>query len=235
MKCVILQPFYIPWRGYFHQIYKADAFVFFDDVQYEKRGWINRNRIKTAHGTKWLSIPVANKNSIIENTPICEIEIDRTQKDWREKHLKTIRQSYGKAPFFSKYETLLTEFYRRDQRFLADSTINLTIHLARELGIEKTKFYRASDFQATGRKTDRLLCLLEKLGATHYITGAAARSYIEPEKFTEAGIALEYMIYDYAEYEQFYPPFDASVSILDLLFMKGAAAGKYIWANEPEN
>ena len=229
MKCVILQPFYIPWRGYFHQIQKADIFIFFDDVQYEKRGWCSRNRIKTANGTQWLSIPVLNKGSIIQNTPINEIEIDKSQNLWREKHRKTLRQSYGKAPFFAKYEQLLSDFYERDDQLLADLTIDLTVALARELGIEKTKFRRASEFAASGVKTGRLLFLLEKIGATHYITGAAAKSYIEEEKFKEAKIELEYMSYDYPEYEQFYPPFDGRVSILDTLFMKGGEAGKYIW------
>ncbi|MCY7375352.1 MAG: WbqC family protein [Pyrinomonadaceae bacterium] len=232
MKCVILQPFCIPWRGYFHQIQKADAFIFYDDVQYEKRGWCSRNRIKTANGRQWLSIPVLNKGSIIQGIPINEIEIDGTQNDWREKHRKTLRLSYEKAPFFSKYELLLTDFYKRDDRFLADLTIDLTIALARELGIEKTKFYRASEFGASGRKTDRLLFLLDKIGATHYITGAAAESYIETEKFDRAGINFEYMTYDYPEYKQFYPPFDGAVSILDLLFMTGGKAGKYIWNTE---
>lgn len=229
MKCVILQPFYIPWRGYFHQIQKADVFVFFDDVQYEKRGWCNRNRIKTANGLTWLSIPVLNKGSIVQNTPINEIEIDKSRSVWREKHWKTLQQSYRKTPYFSKYEQLLTDFYERDNKFLAELTIDLTIALARELGIEKTRFRRASEFAASGVKTDRLLFLLNKVGATHYITGAAAKDYIEEEKFAEAGIELEYMTYDYPEYEQLYPPFDGRVSILDLLFMKGGDAGKYIW------
>ncbi|MCY7348728.1 MAG: WbqC family protein [Pyrinomonadaceae bacterium] len=229
MKCVILQPFYIPWRGYFHQIQQADVFIFYDDVQYEKRGWCSRNRVKTANGVQWLSIPVLNKNSIVRGVPINEIEIDRSQNNWREKHQKTLRQSYGKAPFFSKYELFLTEFYERNDKFLADLTIDLTIALARELGIEKTKFYRASAFGASGRKTDRLLFLLNAVGATDYITGAAAKNYIEAEKFAEARINLEYMIYDYPEYEQLYSPFDGQVSILDLLFMKGTETGKYIW------
>jgi len=229
MKCVILQPFYIPWRGYFHQIQKADVFIFFDDVQYEKRGWCNRNRIKTANGTRWLSIPVLNKDSIVQNIPINGIEIDKSQSIWREKHWKTLRQSYGKAPYFSRYEQLLTDFYERDDKFLSELTIDLTIALARELGIEKTQFRRASEFAANGVKTDRLLFLLNKIGATRYITGAAAKDYIEEEKFAEAGIELEYMTYDYPEYDQFYPPFDGRVSILDTLFMKGNAAGKYIW------
>lgn len=232
MKCVILQPFYIAWRGYFDQIRQADVFIFYDDVQFEKRGWCNRNRIKTAHGAKWLSIPVLNKGAIVKNIPINEIEIDRTQIDWREKHLKTLRQTYRQAPFFAEYEPLLEKFYARSDKFMADLTIDLTIALARELKIEKTKFRRASEFGANGKKTDRLLFLLDKVGATHYITGAAAKNYIEPEKFAEAGIRLEYMSYDYPEYEQLYPPFDGQVSILDLLFMTGGEAGKYIWNAE---
>lgn len=230
MKCVILQPSYIPWRGYFHQIQKADTFIFYDDVQYETRGWRNRNLVKTPNGLRWLSIPVLNKGSIANATPINEILIDRTQNNWREKHWKTLRQSYKKAPFFNRYEKLLTEFYCRDYNFLADFTIDFTIALARELGIEKTVFHRSSNFPAQGEKTDRLLSLLKIVGATHYITGAAAKNYLEEEKFAHAGIALEYMVYDYPEYEQLYPPFDARVSILDLLFMTGKEAPKYIRA-----
>jgi hypothetical protein len=230
-----LQPFYIPWRGYFHQIQKADVFVFFDDVQYEKRGWCSRNRIKTANGLKWLSIPVLNKGSIVQNTPINEIETDKSQSVWREKHWKTLQQSYRKAPFFNKYERLLTEFYERDDKFLAELTIDLTVALARELGIEKTQFRRASEFAANGVKTDRLLFLLNEIGATHYITGAAAKNYIEEEKFAEAGIEIEYMTYDYPEYEQLYPPFDGRVSILDTLFMKGGDAGNYIWNTDKQS
>lgn len=229
MKCVILQPFYIPWRGYFHQINCADTFIFYDDAQYEKHGWCNRNRIKTANGTQWLSIPVVNKGSIVKSIPINEIKIDETQNNWREKHWKTLAQSYRKAPFFSKYESLLLNLYARNDKFLADLTIDLTIALARELGIEKTKFRRASEFAAGGRKTDRLLVLLNAVGATDYITGAAAKNYIETEKFAEAEINLEYMTYDYPEYEQLYPPFNGQVSVLDLLFMTGGEAGKYIW------
>jgi len=229
MKCVILQPSYIPWRGYFHQIQKADTFIFYDDVQYETRGWRNRNRVKTPNGAKWLSIPVLNKGSMVNETPINEILIDPTQNNWQEKHWKTVRQSYQKAPFFFQYEKLLAEFYCKKYDYLADFTIDFTIALARELGIEKTTFHRSSDFPARGRKTDRLLSLLKSVSATHYITGAAAKNYLEEEKLRAAGITLEYMIYDYPEYEQLYPPFDAQVSVLDLLFMTGKAAPKYIW------
>jgi hypothetical protein len=227
MNCVILQPSYIPWRGFFHQIDKADVFVFFDDVQYDTRGWRNRNRIKTPNGPIWLTIPVCVKGVRSQAVPICEVQIDWT-RPWDRKHLESLRHSYGKAPFFSLYEPGLTEIYSRHQELLADFTIELTIHLSGLLGLSPTRFLRSSDLGATGKKSDRLIDILQKVGATHYISGPSARDYIEEEKFRAAGITLEYMTYEYPEYPQLYPPFDPSVSIIDLLFMCGPEAAKYI-------
>ena len=228
MRCVILQPSYIPWRGYFHQIAKADVFVFYDDVQYDKRGWRNRNRVKTARGTQWLTIPVLSKGSRTHKTPINQIHMC-WDSDWNASHWNTLVQSYSKAPFFRDYEPLLHPFYRRRPEFLADFTIELTIALAGMLGIKSTRFVRSSDLDVVGRKTDRLLAILQSLGATHYITGPASIDYLEDDKFRAAGICVEYMMYHYPEYEQLFPPFDAQISILDLLFMTGPHAPEYIW------
>lgn len=226
MKCVILQPSYIPWRGYFDQIKVADVFVFYDDVQFDKRGWRNRNRIKTANGSIWLTIPVFNRGFQINQTPINEIKINN-EEDWAKKHLLSIRYAYSKAPFFNKYFPLMEEFYSNQPEMLADFTIETTIKLAAELGIKDTKFLRSSDFNIEGQKTHRLITLLKEIGATTYVSGPSARDYIETDKFNEAGIALEYMEYDYPEYPQLYPPFDPQVSVIDLLFMTGPEAGKY--------
>jgi len=232
MNCVILQPSYIPWRGYFHQIQKADVFVFYDDVQFDKRGWRNRNRIKTPQGGKWLTIPVHSRGHQIEHTPIHEIEICRDE-DWGRKHWMTLQQHYGKAPHFDRCRKWLEPFYDRQDALLADFTIALTIQLAAELGVQNTRFVRSSTLGVAGVKTDRLLSVLAKVGATHYITGPSARDYIETDKFAAAGITLEYMTYDYAEYPQLYPPFDPQVTILDLLFMTGLEAPRYIWDRAP--
>src|SRR5512144_2053160 len=105
MKCVILQPSYIPWRGYFHQIYKADVFVFYDDVQYDRRGWRNRNRIKRPGGSDWLTIPVLNKGSRSNEMPINKIRIDWEQP-WTKRHWESIRHSYSKSPYFGRYRHL---------------------------------------------------------------------------------------------------------------------------------
>lgn len=230
MRCVILQPSYIPWRGYFDQIYKADVFIFYDDVQYDKNGWRNRNRIKTSNGPLWLTIPVLHRGSVIEHTPINEIQIDWS-KDWMRKHWLTIRQSYSKAPYFEEYAEILETFYQTRPEFLADFTTDLTIALARTIGIEHTRFVRASSLGASGQKTERLIELLRKIGADHYISGPSAKDYLEQEKLTENGIGLEWMTYVYPEYAQLYPPFDPQVSILDLLFMTGSQAGRYIWGD----
>src|SRR5512138_290582 len=106
MKCVVLQPSYIPWRGVFDQIQRADIFVIYDDVQYDKHGWRNRNRIKTAQGAQWLTVPV--QVSLKQPPLIHEVRID-TRTDWRKKHLLSIRHAYARAPFFGRVFPLLEE------------------------------------------------------------------------------------------------------------------------------
>ena len=228
MICVILQPSYIPWRGYFDQIRKADVFVFYDDVQYDKHGWRNRNRIKTHQGGQWLTIPVHTKGVVIDNIPINQGEI-AWEQSWSERHLRSLQQAYSKAPYYPQYAPWLEEVYSRRPALLADFTIPLTIEMAHLAGITQTRFLRSSELHATGQKTDRLIQILTQLGVTHYISGPAAKSYIEDEKFQAAGIALEYMEYNYPEYPQLYPPYDPYVSLLDLLFMTGPEAPRYFF------
>lgn len=231
MNVVILQPSYIPWRGYFHQISKADLFIFYDDVQYDKHGWRNRNQIKTAQGKQWLTIPVHSAGAT-EGLLIKDTKIDWA-RPWAANHWKALTFSYAKAPYFRQYASLFEPFYQRCDTLLADFTIDLTIALARELGISHTKFMRSSEIPGIdGQKTGRLIQILTKVGTTHYISGPSARDYIEQEKFDAAGISLEYMVYDYPEYPQLYPPFDSQVSALDLLFMTGPEALKFIIQKE---
>jgi hypothetical protein len=228
MKCVILQPSYIPWRGYFHQIQKADVFVFYDDVQYDNHGWRNRNRVKGPNGAQWLTIPVNHKGSLTDHTLIKDVRICSKTK-WNSKHLRTLRQLYGKTPYFGTYLPLLEPFYQGPPSLLSDFTIDLTVTLARELGVRDTRFCRSSELGVGGRKTERLVGIVKKVGANHYISGPSAKSYLEEEKLAAEGITLEYMVYDYPPYPQLYPPFDPQVSVLDLLFMTGPRAPAYIW------
>mgnify|MGYP000858046482 CR=1 FL=1 len=228
MNVVILQPSYIPWRGYFHQIARADLFIFYDDVKYDKNGWRNRNRIKTPRGARWLTIPVHSSGVETNHTPICEIRADASRA-WAASHLSSIRQAYGQAPFFQPVYALLRELYAEQPALLADFTVPTTIALARALGIQHTRFLRSSSMRGIqGTKTRRLIEILTQVGATHYISGPSARDYIEEDLFREAGIGLEYMRYDYPPYPQLYPPYDPQVSIIDLMCMTGPDALRHI-------
>ena len=228
MTCAIIQPSYIPWRGFFHMIQKSDVFVFYDDVQYDKNGWRNRNRLKFPTGVQWLTIPVKARGNITEHIPINQVKV-LWDKPWNKNHRQTIHFGYSKAPYYKTYAPLLDQFYCQEPEFLADFTVDTTIALARELGIEKTRFLRSSALPATGAKSDRLLEILVPLGVTHYISGPSARAYMELDKFAAAGIDVEFMQYDYPEYPQLHTAFEPQVSILDLLMMVGPEAPRYVW------
>ncbi len=233
MNAVILQPSYVPWRGYFDQIRRADLFIFYDDIQYDKHGWRNRNQIKTHQGKQWLTIPVYTKG-VTQGVPIKDVRIDWS-KSWAKSHLKSLTLSYSKAPYLEQYLPMLESFYERRDEFLADFTIETSIQLARELGFDSTRFMRSSALtNIEGQKTDRVINILKQVGANHYICGPSASSYMEPEKFDGAGITFEYMDYNYPEYSQLYPPYDPYVSILDLLLMKGNSAADYFEAQKEQ-
>ncbi len=228
ITCVILQPSYIPWRGFFHLIHRADVFVFYDNVQYDRHGWRNRNRIKTPRGPQWLTIPLKSVGPDWKQAMICDMQISWGEK-WTRKHFESLRHSYSKAPFFKHYEPMLRCWFESEPDRLSDFTIETTIELAHELGIRGTRFVRSSSLGCSGTKTDRLVQVLEKVGAKTYLSGPKAKDYLDEEKLKARGIAVEWMAYDYPEYPQLYPPFDPQVSILDLLLMMGPESGKYIW------
>lgn len=228
MNVAITQPSYIPWRGAFHLIQRSDVFVFFDDVQYTRRSWRNRNRIKGPRDVRWLSVPVHSRGLHREGTPIHRIAIDWEQ-DWARSHREKIKQCYLEAPCYRSYEALLDRLYAGRPALLADFTIETTVALARELGIRHTRFLRSSELTVSGEKTERVLAILREVGATHFINGPTARAYTDEALLRRAGLSLEYMRYDYPPYPQLHEPFTPEVSILDLLFMVGKAAPRYIW------
>ena len=229
MKCVILQPSFIAWRGYFHQVHRADVFVFYDDVQYDKHGWRNRNRIKGPNGSQWLTVPVLSKGNVSHHLPINQVRIN-TSQEWAAKHWTTLTQVYGRTPFFAQYAPILEPYYQRPYELLAELTIDLTVAIARELlDITHTRFERSSQLGISGTTTGRLVAICQAAEATRYVSGPSAASYLDEEQFRAAGISVEYMAYDYPEYAQRFPPFDPFVSVLDLVFMLGPEAPRYIW------
>lgn len=222
---VVLQSNYIPWKGYFDLIHDADLFVFYDDLQYTKNDWRNRNKIKTALGSKWLSIPVGSSASRL----ICEVALDDPR--WQRSHWDSLRQQYGRCPYFRLYQPFLEEIYLgRQWNNLSELNQQLIRHISEKfLGIA-TEFQDSRQYQLSGQKLDRLMDLIVKCKATRYISGPAAMDYIQPGRFEEVGIELVWKDYaSYPEYPQLHPPFEHGVSILDLLFNVGPDAPHYIW------
>lgn len=219
MRVAIVQPSYIPWRGFFDMIRSVDLFLFFDDVQYTRHDWRNRNRIKTAAGPRWLTIPVRRhaREEIIRNIAICY------EPDWRAEHLNLLRVWYGRTPFYERYAGRFADILATRPESLCDLDIALTRWLMEELGIA-TAVERTSRLPVTGAKTDRLLALLGRVGATDYLSGPAAKDYIDPDAFQRAGVGLCYKRYDYAAYPQPWGDFLDFMSVLDLLFNTGPEA-----------
>ena len=224
-RVAVIQSNYIPWKGYFDIIHEVDLFIFYDDVQYSKNDWRNRNKIKTAQGLHWLTIPVGSPDHRL----ICEIE--PANDWWPRKHWATIQQSYGRSPHFLRYRSFFEHFYLAAKwtnlselnQFLI-KTISMDF-----LGI-RTEFRDSREFCPTGIKADRLLDLLRKAGATSYLSGPSAKDYLDEQDFVGAGIELVYKDYSgYPEYVQQFPPFVHSVSVIDLLFNCGPESPDFIW------
>lgn len=224
-RVVVLQSNYIPWKGYFDLVRDADLFIFHDDLQYTKNDWRNRNKIKTPKGAEWVTIPVGTD----ERRLICDVAVKDTT--WQVKHWNLLKQHYGKRPHFAHYQTFFEDVYRgRQWSNLSELNQHLIRSISSELLNLKTAFRDSREYSLSGQKLDRLVELVTKAGADRYISGPAAKDYIEPSRFTEAGIELVWKDYSgYPEYPQCFPPFEHGVSILDLLFNVGPDAPWYIW------
>lgn len=215
MRAVVLQSNYLPWKGYFDLIQDADVFVFYDEVQYTKNDWRNRNRICSKNGVHWLTVPVSR-----EAVKLKISEVRLPDAHWQEEHFKTLLHSYRPAPFFSQIEPLLHDFYQaRPWTSLGELNHYCTERLARLLGL-RTRFLHSKDFRLEGARTDRLVALLTQVGATEYLTGPSARDYLAGQEacFTRAGIRLSFKSYaGYPEYPQLHAPFEHAVSVIDVL------------------
>jgi hypothetical protein len=220
----------VPWRGFFDLIGRCDEYVVFDSVQYVKRHWHNRNRIKTAAGVEWLTIPVISKGRYEQ--PIDEVEIE---KPWAEKHWRTLELAYRRAPFFEALAPTIRGWYERAGQEKLLSAVNLLFlcEIASMLGL-RTRILRDSVYPAelaARAPTERLVEIVRTAGASTYLSGPSARTYLDESLFTAAGIAVEWMSYEgYPEYRQLHGGFEAAVSVLDLLFNTGPDAPRYLRA-----
>jgi hypothetical protein len=223
----VIQPCYLPWRGFFDFVNEVDAFVFLDDVQYTVRDWRSRNQIKTpGRGCTWLTVPVlGGRDQLIK-----DVRIDRSQP-WVRKHLGAITHSYGRSAYFERYFGTLSSLLKSGHELLADLDIDLTRSICAELGIQ-TPLVRSSTLGCAGTKDDKLISIVQAVGGQRYVSGPAAKAYLQPEKWQSAGIDLAYKDYcGYPEYPQIEAPFEPSVSIIDLLFAVGDRAADYIWGD----
>lgn len=224
----ILQPGYLPWLGFFEQIFRSDIFVIYDDVQFEKGSWRNRNRIKTPLGPVWLTVPVLSKG---RGFPLIrDIEINNAVT-WRQKHLKTIAQNYCKAAYFEKYFEKLQAILMKSHRYLMDLDLEL-IHWMIELLDIPTPLKLASELGVSGKSVNRLIDIIKTLGGNHFYEGAAGRNYILAEDFAKAGIKVTFQEYRHPVYPQLYREFVSHLSTLDLLFNCGEDSAKILTADQ---
>lgn len=229
-KVAILQSNYIPWKGYFDIINSVDEFIIFDHVQYTKNDWRNRNKIKTIKGAEWITIPVDFKNL---NQKISETCIARS--NWNSKHWKTLVTNYSKAPFFKLYKSFFEELYLSCSETNLSKINYLFLSAINNLLGINTKLSWSTDYKLSGDKSEVLLGILRQTGAKTYLSGPAAKDYLNQSLFAKEDIRIEWMDYSaYPTYNQMFPPFIHQVSILDLLFNTGPDFSLYMKSFQPQ-
>jgi hypothetical protein len=225
VRICIIQSCYIPWKGFFDLIGRCDEYVVYDSAQYVKRHWHNRNRIKTADGVQWLTIPVTVKGRFEQ--PIDQVEIE---KPWAEKHWRTLELAYRHAPFFEQFAPAVKAWYEHADKQTRLTDVNaIFLHgIAGQLGL-KTRIVSDTVYPSRGSKTERLLEIARAARADRYLSGPSAQAYLDGSLFASAGIAVEWMDYEgYLEYPQLHGSFEQAVTVLDLLFNTGPEARRFL-------
>jgi len=223
-KLAVVQSNYVPWKGYFDLIAAVDEFILFDDVQYTRRDWRNRNQIKTPHGTQWLTVPVKVKGKYYQT--IQETEIN--DADWTENHWRAIAQNYCRTSHFEEVAALFEPLYQHQYTHLSVLNRKFIEAVCTYLGIN-TKISNSWDYTLIDGKTERLVDLCIQTNSTEYISGPTAKSYTDESLFAKRGVKLTWFDYaNYPEYPQLWGEFTHNVTILDLLFNCGQKAPAYM-------
>jgi len=217
MRVVILQPGYLPWLGFFDQFLQSDLFVYLDDVQFDRRGWRHRNRIKSPTGIQWLTVPVLSKGRFTQS--IRDTRIDST-RPWQRKHLGSLRACYGQAPYFDSYFPDIERLVGRQWTFLLDLDLALIHTLLDWLDLHRPTRL-ASNIGCEGHGTQRIADLCHAVGATEYLSGETGIAYLDETLLNSNGIALRYQRYAHPIYSQLFGPFVSHLSVVDLLFNHG--------------
>ncbi len=230
VKVAVHQAQYLPWLGYFDKIARCDAFVFLDNVQYKKREYQNRNRIRTAGGPVWLTVPVVTKGGFFQK--ISDVVIDNTA-NWQRKHVKSMEGSYAGCAFYDEYAVKLERFYGERWERLGELNMEMARFFMEELGIG-TRVFVESELGTGGVSTGRIVEICHALGATVYVSGAGGAEYMDESMFEANGIGLEYQRYVHPEYRQRYEGFEPYMSIVDLLMNCGGVKGREILSSGSE-
>ena len=221
---VVLQPGYLPWLGFFDQFRRADVFVYYDDLQYDKHGWRNRNRIKTQAGAQWLTVPV--RHSGLGLPRIVDVEIDQ-RTPWARKHVTSIRQAYARAPFLARYLPELEEIVQQAWERLVDLDLAVTAAMCRWFGLSRT-VVRSSQLDVRGEQSERLVRLCQRFGARRYVSGNAAQEYLDTAMFEREGIRVEWQNFVHPTYPQQHGEFVPYLSAIDLLLNCGDEAPAFL-------
>ncbi len=221
------QPVYLPWLGLFHKIALAETFVYFDQVQYLPKDWMNRNKIRTKSGSIWLTVPVLRKG--YRDLKTSEIEINNSI-DWQKKHLRSISLNYKKSPYFENYIPFFEDVYSRKWKFLGELNEYMLKWFLDELGI-KVNFLNANDFKFQGEKSSLILNMCKELNASTYIFGTLGKDYADVQEFEKNNIGLIFQNYNHPKYSQLYREFISHMSIIDLLFNHGPKSLEIILSN----
>ena len=221
------QPVYLPWLGLFHKIALAETFVYFDQVQYLPKDWMNRNKIRTKSGSIWLTVPVLRKG--YRDLKTSEIEINNSI-DWQKKHFRSISLNYKKSPYFENYIPFFEDVYSRKWKFLGELNEYMLKWFLDELGI-KVNFLNANNFKFQGEKSSLILNMCKELNASTYIFGILGKDYADVQEFEKNNIGLIFQNYNHPKYSQLYREFISHMSVIDLLFNHGPKSLEIILSN----
>lgn len=214
---VVLQPGYLPWLGFFDQVIRSDVFVYYDDVQYDKHGWRNRNRIKSPTGPIWLTVPVLNGGRFGQK--INEVEIDN-RSSWARKHITAIGQNYSKAPYLRRFLPQLEELLMRRWDSLVELDVASVAMICDWIGVHR-KIERSSQLGIEGEQSGRLLDICRHFKADRYLSGDSAQNYLDVEAFAQQGVQVEWQSYQHPTYQQLHGEFTPFLSIIDLVMNLG--------------
>ena len=218
------QPEFIPYLGFFSKISKADIFVIVDNIQFKKKNFQNRNKIKTREGWMWLTVPVITKGRFEQK--ICEVEINNSL-NWQRKHWASISLNYQKAPFFKEHSGFFEELYSKEWRLLSEFNEAFIRYIMGQLELD-VDVLKSSELGVKGQKTDLLIDICNKTGADTYLQGSGGRDYVEVEKFQDAGLNVVFHEFEHPTYPQQFGEFMPNMSVIDLLFNVGPEAKNYI-------